>query len=125
MEYGFKDKTFKFYRIILHTKNIMMKFFKREKKFKKENESLWLKINVYWRLAVLFMFVVISLSSFFGYYFFIQISKEPMLPIPKTSGKTETIKKERIDKVLEYFSTRAQKSNQIINSPAPLIDPSL
>ncbi|MEI8175116.1 MAG: hypothetical protein WCG28_04160 [bacterium] len=102
-----------------------IKFFKKEKSFKKEKESLWLNINFYWKLAVLFMFLVIIISFAFGYYFFMQMSKESVALPVISSGQTDTVKKERIDKVLEYFSTRETKSAVILNSPAPVVDPSL
>ncbi len=102
-----------------------IKFFKKEKNFKKEKASLWSNINLYWKLTVLFMFVVVLLSFFFGYNLFRRISKEPVLSTDDIGGQVETVKKERIEKVLEYFSLRKQKSTQILNSPAPIVDPSL
>lgn len=102
-----------------------IKFFKKGKNFKKEKENLWLNVNFYWKLAVYFMFVVILLSSFFGYYLFKQTSKEPVLSTSSDDGQVETLKKERVEKILEYFSIRKQKSDQILYSPAPVIDPSL
>ena len=103
----------------------MIKFFKREKKFSKEKESWWLNINLYWKLTVSFMFAVIIFSSFFGYYFFMKINKESVLETGDTIRRSEIVKLERIEKVLEYFYSRKQKSSQIINSPSPIIDPSL
>ena len=103
----------------------MIKFFKKEKNFIKEQEDFWLNINFYWKLAVLVMFVVVFISFSFGYYFFMQIDQEPILETSGASVQVGTVKKERIDKVLEYFSIRNQKSDQILNSPAPVVDPSL
>ena len=103
----------------------MIKFFKKEKNFIKEQEDFWLNINFYWKLAVLVMFVVVFISFSFGYYFFMQIDQEPILETSGASVQVGTINKERIDKVLEYFSIRNQKSDQILNSPAPVVDPSL
>ncbi len=102
-----------------------IRFFKKEKSFKKGKENPWLNINLCWRSAVFFMFVVLFLSFSFGYYLFIQTNKEPVLSPVAASPEVETVKKERIEKVLEYFSKREQKSNQILNSPAPVVDPSL
>ena len=101
----------------------MIKFFKKEKKFKKESSGF--NPNLYWELAVCFIFVVILSAFFFGYYLFVKIDRKPILQVGNSSGQVETIKKERIEKVLEYFSLQQQKSNQILNSPAPVIDPSL
>jgi|SRR3989344_1696634 len=103
----------------------MIKFFKKEKNFIKEQEDFWLNINFYWKLAVLVMFVVVFISFSFGYYFFMQIDQEPILETSGASVQVGTVEKERINKVLEYFSIRNQKSDQILNSPAPVVDPSL
>ena len=103
----------------------MIKFFKKEKNFIKEQEDFWLNINFYWKLAVLVMFVVVFISFSFGYYFFMQTDQEPILETSGASVQVGTVKKERINKVLEYFSIRNQKSDQILNSPAPVVDPSL
>lgn len=102
---------------------MQIKFFKKEKNFKKE--SFWFNLNFYWSLAVCFMFVTTLVSCFFGYYLFMQINKELIVGTDGASGQVETVKKERIQKVLEYFSLRKQKSNQILNSPSSIVDPSL
>ena len=101
----------------------MKKFLKKEKSFKKEGS--WLNPNFYWKLAIYFVFAMILFSLFFGYSLFIRINKEPTLSANRVSEQIETVKKERVEKVLEYFSLRKQKSNQILNSPAPVVDPSL
>ena len=102
----------------------MKNFFKKEKKFKKEEESIWLDLNFSWRIAVALMFLG-SLSAFwFGYYFFTKINEEPAAS--KVEGTfTETVQKEAIQKKLEYFSAREKKSAEILNSPSPIVDPSL
>ncbi len=102
-----------------------IKFFKKEKSFKKDKENLWLNIDIYWAIALYLMFVVFFISLFFGYNLYTQINKEPILSEDIDASGIKTIKKERIDKLLEYFSKRDIKSQQIINSPAPVIDPSL
>jgi hypothetical protein len=99
-----------------------IKFLKREKHFKKEGS--WLNLNFYWNLSICVILLATSLSLFLGYYFFMQIDKE-YAPLEGGSGQIETVKKERIDKVLEYFSLRKKKSDQISNSPSPVVDPSL
>lgn len=98
-------------------------FFKKEKHFKKENSSF--SIDFYWKTAVCFMFLTILISSFFGYYLFRQTNKEPLTTTGKDTEQAYIIKKERIDKALEYFSLREKKSNQILSSSLPIVDPSL
>src|SRR3989344_1891476 len=103
----------------------MKKFFKKQKSFQKKKESFWLNINLYWKLAVCFVFVMDVVAYFFGYYLFVRVNKEFILPHGAESGQVKTVKKERIDKILEYFSSRKQRSAEILNSPAPVVDPSL
>ena len=100
-----------------------MKFFKREKKFKKR--SLHLSPNLFWKLTVLVMLMVAVFSAIFGYYLVLRVNKEFIVPPSTSSGQVEIVKKERIDKALVNFSLRKTLSNQISNSPAPIIDPSL
>ncbi len=108
---------------------MQIKLFKKEKSFKKATESLWSHINLFWKLAVCFVLVATIFAFAFGYYFFKQINKEiNKEPVFKTAGaisQVETIKKEKISEILEYFSLRQKKSNQILNSPASFADPSL
>jgi len=101
----------------------MIKFFKKTKSFKKQNFIF--NPNLYWGLAICVMFFAAFIFTLFGYYLFKKVNKEPVLKESDIRGQMETIKKERIDKVLEYFSLREQRSSQIINSPSPIIDPSL
>jgi len=103
--------------------DINLKFFKKEKKFKKE--SSWFSLALYWRLVVFLVFLSAIFSMFFGYYFFNKEGRESASGSSALGGQVEKIKKERIEKVLEYFAVKKQKSNQIINSPAPVVDPSL
>lgn len=102
---------------------MQIKFFKKEKNFKKE--SLGFNINFYWKSTVCFVFLVIFLSFFFGYYLFMKINKGPISKVSDDSSQIEIVKKERLENTLEYFSLRKQKSNQILNFPAPVVDPSL
>ena len=102
-----------------------IKFFKRKKSFKKEKRSLWLNINFYWELAVCLMFAITLLASFFGYSLFRKTDKEIVVSVKADNNQVKIIQKERIDKVLEYFNLRKTKSTQILNSPAPVVDPSM
>lgn len=99
-----------------------IKFFKKEQSFKKEKTELGL--NFYWGVAVVLMLTATFASFTFGYYLFSHINKEYVSPFGDTS-QVKIIKKERIDKILEYFSAREKKSNEIKNSPSPITDPSL
>ena len=99
-----------------------IKFLKRKKKFKKG--GLGIKPDLYWRYILYVTFALILLSCVFGLYLFMKINNESASPVINISGEN-SIKKERIDKVLEYFSEREKKSIEILNSPSPIVDPSL
>ena len=104
---------------------MQIKFFKKEKNFTKEEDSLWLHVNLYWGLAVLFVFAGSVFASWFGYHLFTKINEEPITPPENASSQIETVKKETIDKELQYFREREKKSAEIINFPSPIVDPSL
>ena len=98
-------------------------FLKKEKSFKKK--KLQFNPRLCWMFLVCGVCVVSIFSLFFGYYLFMQIEKEPSMSSNGNVTSTRMVKKERIDKVLEYFKGREEKSNQIIKSPSPIIDPSI
>jgi hypothetical protein len=96
--------------------------FKKRNNFKKKNSAP--NPSTYWELVIFGVFFVMILSFFFGYYTFTQINKESDTPTVKDNGQVPTVNKDRIENVLNYFSNRAQKSTQILNSPVPVVDPS-
>lgn len=99
-----------------------IKFFKFKKNFGKKNLQLY--PNFFWKLIVCLMLILVSFSFIFGYYLFIQVREEPTFPT-EDMNKKQTPEKEKLGKVLEYFSDREKKSVEILNSPAPVVDPSL
>jgi hypothetical protein len=99
-----------------------IKFLKKKKKFRKG--GLGIKPDLYWRYILYMTFVLILLSCVFGLYLFMKINNESISAVVNVNGEN-SIKKERIDKVLEYFKEREQKSIEILNSPSPIVDPSL
>jgi len=101
----------------------LSKLFKKEKKFEKKEFTF--NAYFYWKLAVLSAFLLIILSFVFGYYLFIKINKEPDLSAQSGNGQIPTVNKNRILEVFRVFSEREKKSAEILNSPAPVVDPSL
>lgn len=97
-------------------------FFKKEKSFQKK--SFLLNVNLYWNLIVLGVFLSSLVFFFFSYNLFINTNKE-FTESTDLNLKTNLVTKERIDKTLNYFYEREQKSNQILYSFSPVIDPSL
>lgn len=99
-----------------------LKIFKIKKKFKKSEHQP--DPDFHWKVVLLTTFVLILLSGAFGIYFFLKINKEDSIGQFEYNGQEKKISKDRIDAVLDYFNNRAEKSESIINLPAPVIDPS-
>lgn len=97
-------------------------FLKKKKKFKKGGTGI--KPDLYWKYILNMTFALIVIFCAFGLYLFMGIKNESIVPVVNTPEQN-MIKKERINKVLEYFSEREKKSIKILNSPSPIIDPSL
>ena len=95
---------------------------KTAKNWKKD--KLKLDPNFYWKMAICGALFLALLSFAFGYYLFTQINQEPLMLSGVSGKKAEEIDKDRIKNILQYFSEREKKSNQIINSPSPIVDPS-
>ena len=97
-------------------------FFKKKNNFKKKSSTP--NPDFFWKIVIFSIFVVMLISFFFGYYVFVQTNKEVMPPVVKDNGQVPTVNKNRIINVLNFFSTREQKSSQILITPAPVVDPS-
>lgn len=100
-----------------------LKIFKIKKSFKKG--GLGLRPNTGWKIILYVAFVIILGSFVFGFNLFMQTNKEFVASVANTGEQIKIVKKERIQKVLEYFSLREKKSVEILNSPLPIVDPSL
>lgn len=100
-----------------------IKFFKKDKNFKKKSSEI--NPDSCW-VFIFYIGFFLTLAAFaFGFYLFTQINRKPVLSTSGANKQVETVEKDRIKKVLEYFSLREQKSDQILNSPSPIVDPSL
>lgn len=100
-----------------------LKIFKIKKKFKKSEHQP--DPDFFWRMILSVTFVLVLASFAFGGYLFFKINNEDVDSELQYDGQAKKIGKERLDKVLQYFTERKNKSESIINSPAPVIDPSL
>jgi hypothetical protein len=101
---------------------MQIKFLQKKTNFKKTN--FYFNSNFYWGLIVCMVFIISLFSALFGYYLFMQVNKEPTVLI-QGLDPSQTVKKERLQKASEYFSVREKKSAEILNSSAPVVDPSL
>jgi len=100
-----------------------LKIFKIKKKFKKSEHQP--DPDFYWKLVLFGTFILIFLAIFFGTRLFWKINKEDFSPAIQYDRQGKKISKNRIDAVLKYFTDRQTKSEGIINSPSPFIDPSM
>lgn len=100
-----------------------IKFFKQEQSFKKKNFQP--NAELFWRIAIIATFVIILLSFYFGYNLFVQTNKDTTASISPESGQVPMVSMDRMTKVLDFFTQKAQKSFQILNSSVPVVDPSL
>ena len=98
-----------------------LKFFKREKKFKKG--GFHTNPDISWEAVLYLAFALAALSFVFGFLLLKEVGKESGNGELNGRGQTKVIEKERIDKALDYFAEREKKSAEILNSPSPIIDP--
>lgn len=103
--------------------NINIFKIKIKKKLRKENFQP--NQNFYWRIIFLLAFLMILASFIFGLYFFMKTNKETSFIEENISEQADLVRKEKIEKVLKYFSEREKKSNDILNASSPVVDPSL
>jgi hypothetical protein len=97
-----------------------IKIFKKEKNFKKKDFRL--NPNLFWKLALFGALAIIIFSFFFGLSLFNRINDDSV--VSGAGAQVPMISKDRLEKTLNYFSDREKKSEQIINSPSPVVDPS-
>lgn len=98
-------------------------FFTKSNNFKKKDFNF--NTSFYWKLALFGGFIIIILSFFFGYNLFVQINQEtPSLDV-NVGGQSPLVNKEKLDKILNIFLDKENRSLQIINSKALIVDPSL
>lgn len=105
---------------------MQLKFFKiniKKNNIKKENFQP--NPNLYWKIILYTIFLLILISFAFGFYFFTRTNKEMISLDENIKKQSEIVQKDRIEKVLEYFSERENKSAIILNSASPVVDPSL
>ncbi len=101
---------------------MQIKFFKKEKKLKKDD--LQINPDLYWNIILGLFFIAFIAISIFGYLFFETVNSPFVYENPNPIVQVETVKKGRLDKVLNYFTDREKKSADILNGVPPFIDPS-
>lgn len=103
--------------------HIKIKFFKKSHSFRKNPGEI--NPYPYWSFIFFLGFFLTITAFVFGFLLFKKINKEFISsPIPATE-QAKAIDKERIAKVLEYFSAKKQESMRILHLSSGVIDPSL
>lgn len=100
-----------------------IKFLTKKNSFRKKDFNL--TPAFYWKIILFGILIAIIFSFLFGYRLFTEINQEVVLSIDNTNNQNPKVNKEKLSKVLNYFSERENKSIQIINSPTSVVDPSL
>lgn len=103
-------------------KNIL-KLFKKKKVWKKNDFEI--NPNLYWRYLLVLVVVVIAGSFIFGVIIYGQIKSEPLSSFDSGKETERSDQKNSILEMLEYFEIRKEKSELIISSPSPVVDPSI
>ncbi len=99
-----------------------IKFLQLKRKFKKGGSGV--KPDLYWRCILSGSLVLVLGSLVFGLYLLLETNKELVLPVIDREGKEISIQK-RLSETLQYFWEREKRSVDILDSPSPVIDPSL
>lgn len=96
---------------------------KIKKKFKKG--GIHSDPDIYWGGALLVAFIIVVIAVVMSFNLFRKINAD-FTPGNDNGGlQAGKIREERIESVLEYFSIRGQRTEKIISSPSPVVDPSL
>ncbi|MEI6581050.1 MAG: hypothetical protein WCO07_02660 [bacterium] len=98
-------------------------FLKPKKNFTKKEYQV--NFDIYWKVIIFVFFIIIISSFFYGFSFFVEINKDFVSSNITTNVQVEQNRKVRLDKILEYFKEREKKSEKIINSSSPVVDPSI
>ncbi|MBP6883963.1 MAG: hypothetical protein KBC06_01895 [Candidatus Pacebacteria bacterium] len=100
-----------------------LEFFKKQKNFKKG--GFHTNPDVCWEIVLYVACGVVVAILFFSFFLFKQIDEGFTAAEVESNIQMKSANQERIDKVLNFFFLREEKSKEILSSPAPFVDPSL
>ncbi len=101
-----------------------IEFFKKKNNFNKKKSTP--SPDLYWKFTVIGAFTIILVSFIFGYHLFMNIDQQTMTGVDTVDSlQSPKIDDARLQKALNYFSERQNKSNEILNNPVPVVDPAL
>ncbi len=103
--------------------NLKFLKFKEKKVFKKGSDEI--NPNPFWNVVLMFTAIMIVFAFSFTFLVFQKVNKEVDASSSGVGSEAAVLPKERLDKILQYFQEKEEKSKEIFNAPAPVIDPSL
>lgn len=98
------------------------KLFKPRKKFRKG--GFHTNPNISWEMIVALVFVVTVGFFTVGARLFLESNREFNVPFVEEPSDKIRSERAKIEKTLDYFSERREKSNAILSTPAHVVDPS-
>jgi hypothetical protein len=102
-----------------------IQLFKKKNKFSHSKWSI-MSPGRHWHIALALASFLVVASFAFGLYLFIEENRAiDSLSLDDGKVAVDTISYERIKKVLDIFTEREKRSEEILNSPASFSDPSL
>ncbi len=104
---------------------MQIKLLKTKNKF---SHSVWSKMNplMHWHIALCLIAAMILLSFSFGFYLFTENNGEINTNSVEDSGyAANSFSLNRIQKILNIFSEREKKSENILNTLSTILDPSI
>lgn len=102
---------------------MQLKFLKIKKNFQKKKSEI--NPSIYWKYLLYITSVLLLAAFVFGSYVFLKTNKDFSNLDEDQSVEIGIVKKQRLEKILEYFSQKEKNSVEILNSPTPIVDPSL
>jgi uncharacterized protein YpmS len=100
-----------------------IQFPKKEDVFKKKDFSF--DMFFYWKIAMFIFVLFFILFSVFGFYLFFKVNRDFSETEKKETEMKPLIQKERLDKALNIFLEKENKSKEILESSQKIPDPSL
>jgi len=100
-----------------------IELFKLKKSYRKKDYKV--NPDICWAAILVISVVMIAISVLYGFSLFFEINKDFTSYSITTNDQAEKSRKTRLENALQYFAEREKKSESIINSPSPVVDPSL
>ncbi len=78
-----------------------------------------------WIFLLVISFFILVLIFVGSFLFFTKVSQDEYFKSSSPEVSSEILSREKLNKVLEYFENRKQKTDEILSAPLSLPDPSL